>query len=128
MKKTFLQLREARDLRAVREWLGLSLAQLAREIPHVRHWQNGGDHVSRQFVCAVQRGERTLLPPQMTALVALVEADVRELFRRKDITVSIVHNSPWHVKVFSTCAVCGKSFELHRVNARRCARCVKGAR
>lgn len=122
MKNKFSQLRAARDLRALREWLGVSLSQLAQEIPHVKHWQ--GDHVSRQFVCAVQRGERDLLPPQMTALVALIEAEARDTFQRKDITVAIRHNSPWRIKVLSMCVVCGKSFELQRVNAKRCARCV----
>ena len=127
MVKTFSQLRGARDLRSIRSWLGMSLSQLAAEIPHVKHWK-GSDHVSRQFVWAVQRGERDLLPPQMEALTVLVEAEARDTFRRKDIVVTIHHNSPWHVRVFSTCVVCGKAFELKRVNARRCARCIKRGR
>jgi len=122
MKSRLSSLRKARNLRDVREWLGLSLSQLAREIPKTRGDRSA--HMSRAFVCMVQRGERGLLPEQMRAITNLVLADLRDGLKRDGLTVTISHHSPWRVRVMVPCVVCGRQFELQRVTAKRCPRCV----
>ena len=114
-------LRKSKNLRDVREWLGLSLSQMASELPKTRGKKG---HVSRAFVCLVQRGQRDLLPAQMEALSNLVKQQLSES-RRDDIAIQIVNNSPWHIKVMATCVSCGKTFELRRITSRRCPRCLR---
>lgn len=122
MKSRLSSLRKVRFLRDLREWLGLSITQLALEIPKTRGDRSAS--VSRSFICAIQRNERDLLPEQMTALTLLVLADLRDELRRDDLHVRVTHHSTWHVKVLAPCVGCGKPFELQRTTAKRCARCV----
>ncbi len=122
MKSRLSSLRKVQNLRDMREWLGLSLSQIACEIPKTRG--KASQHVSRAFVCMIQRGERDLLPGQMTAITNLVLADLCDELKRDGLTVTITHHSPWHVRVIVSCAKCGRQFELQRATARRCNRCV----
>jgi len=117
------ELRRAQNLRDVRNWLGLSLGEMAARIPKTRGGKN--EHVSRAFICLVQRGARNFLPQQMEALVQMLQEQLADEMRRDDFAVHVTTRSKWHVKVTAKCVKCGKWFEMKRATSRRCARCAR---
>ena len=105
--------------RKVRTWLGLSLADVGREIARltsrrraydkaaVWHWEQGGvmtDEVRQTYGMMVAN--------KLTAQLGRV------------VGVKLVANSPWTITAWTKCKDCGGWFELRRRNQKRCETCI----
>lgn len=102
----------------VRTWLGLSLADIGREIARltgrpraydkaaVWHWEQGGVMTDE-----VRQAYGTMVANRLTAQLGRV------------VGVRLAANSPWTITAWTKCKVCGGWFELRRRNQRRCTDC-----
>ena len=106
-------LKKIRGLKTLREWLGLSLSQIAD--------QTG---VSRAAVCNWQRGSNSISQKGLDFLTDMV-AKRLSYQAEYSINARITVNRLWRVNAFAACVECGKSFEMKRITSRRCARCIK---
>lgn len=102
----------------VRAWLGLSLAELGREIARlarrpraydkaaVWHWEHGGVMVSE-----VREAYGVLIANKLTAQLG------------RNVGVKLMTNSPWTITAWTSCVICEAWFELRRHNQKRCTQC-----
>jgi hypothetical protein len=103
----------------VRAWLGLSLADVGREIARltrrprafdkaaVWHWEQGG-----VMTTEVREAYGGMVANRLTTRLGRV------------VGVKLVANSPWTITAWTRCAICGAWFELRRCNQKRCEACV----
>ncbi len=104
----------------VRAWLGLSLADVGREIARltkcprtydkaaVWHWEQDG-----VMTAQVREAYGVMVANKLTAQLGRV------------VGVKLVANSPWTIMTWTRCTVCGAWFELRRCNQKRCACCIQ---
>jgi hypothetical protein len=118
------QVRRLRSLRAIREWLALSLADVGREVARLTRRESYYDR-SPVLVWEKKGG---CSPDALRAYGTLIANQVASLLGTDDLGVEIEANSPLHVRVMRCCIECREWFELRRVGQRRCTSCVERRR
>ena len=120
IERPLATLRHVRSPRNVRAWLGLSLADVGREIARlttrpraydkaaVWHWEQGG-----VMTAQAREAYGVLVANKLTAQLGRV------------VGVKLVANSPWTITAWIRCATCGAWFELRRRNQKRREGCIQ---
>ena len=120
VERPLATLRHVQAPQNVRAWLGLSLADVGREIARltqrpraydkaaVWHWEQGG-----VMTAQVREAYGVMVANKLTTRLGRV------------VGIKLVGNSPWTITAWTRCAICGAWFELRRCNQKRCAGCVK---
>jgi hypothetical protein len=120
VERPLATLRHVHAPKNARAWLGLSLADVGREIARlthrpraydkaaVWHWEQGG-----VMTAEVREAYGVMVANKLTAQLGRV------------IGVKLVANSPWFLTAWTRCAICGAWFELRRCNQKRCEACVQ---
>jgi hypothetical protein len=120
VERPLATLRHVHAPKNVRAWLGLSLADVGREIARltrrprafdkaaVWHWEQGG-----VMTAEVREAYGAMVANKLTAQFGRV------------VGVKLVANSPWTISAWTRCAICGAWFELRRCNQKRCEACVQ---
>ncbi len=112
-------LRQVHTPKTARAWLGLSLADVGREIARLTRRLRAFDKA------AVWHREHG----------GVMTAEVREAYGRliankliaalgRLVGVKLVTNSPWALSAWTQCADCGTWFELRRRQKKRCDACI----
>jgi hypothetical protein len=114
-------LRKIHGLKDAREWLGMSLSDIAQHIKPSGNRQQ--THVTRQMIAAWQRGSRTMSRAQLDQVSALIAEELTYLARRRTVGVKITVNSPWRVTAWGECKDCREWFEIPTIRAARCPKC-----
>ena len=119
VERPLATLRHVHAPKNVRAWLGLSLADVGREIARltrrprafdkaaVWHWEQGG-----VMTAEVREAYGAMVANKLTAQFGRV------------VGVKLVANSPWTISAWTRCAICSAWFELRRCNQKRCEACV----
>ena len=119
VERPLATLRYVHSPKNVRTWLGLSLADVGREIARltkrsraydkaaVWHWEQGG-----VMTVEVREAYGVMVANKLTAQLERV------------VGVKLVANSPWTITAWTRCTACGAWFELRRCNQKRCACCI----
>lgn len=112
-------LRVIQTPRQARAWLGLSLAEVGREVARLTGRKRAYDKTTVMFwertritAAEVRQAYATLMANRLTTLLG------------RTIGVKLVANSPWHISAWTQCATCDQWFELHRRSHKRCPQCV----
>jgi hypothetical protein len=119
VERPLATLRYVQTPEKVRAWLGLSLADVGREIARltkrpraydkaaVWHWEQGGVMTDE-----VRQAYGTMVANKLTVQLGRV------------VGVKLVANSPWTITAWTKCKDCGEWFELKRRSQKRCANCL----
>lgn len=116
-KSELKRLQYLKNLRHVREFLGLTLSELAALMPS--SWKNR-EHVSKSEVCGWQNGSRTMSRAQLDRVAQLIANKLTARYHR-EIGVRILVNSPWHITAHYWCDKCKAFHELRRAD-QKCRR------
>jgi hypothetical protein len=120
VERPLATLRYIHSPKNVRAWLGLSLADVGREIARltkrsraydkaaVWHWEQGG-----VMTAQVREAYGVMVANKLTAQLGRV------------VGVKLAANSPWTITAWTRCTTCGAWFELRRCNQKRCACCIQ---
>ena len=112
-------IRSLKNAKAIREWIGLSLSEMADEAGRILG-DTFASAINKQKVDRWEKTER--MPPKMRHVYGVMLAtELSDQLGRK-IGVTIKSNSPWHVTAWAWCK-CGAPFELWRADLRRCPKC-----
>ena len=115
------QLRTLRGPKALREWIGLSLADVAGELDRLVYGESRQGLINKQKVDRWEHG--SVISPKVRKAYGVIIAN--ELTDQLDRVVGITlkANSPWRITAWAWCA-CGAPFELRRADRKRCPKCV----
>ena len=104
--------------RKVRLWLGLSLADMGREVARLAERERVYD---RRTVFGWERGKPMGQIERDAYGIQVANKLSAELGRI--VGVKLIANSPWHVTAWTACRKCGSWFELHRSRDIHCPEC-----
>ena len=108
-------LRHAQGLKDVREWLGMSIAQMGETL-----------EISRGLVANWQSGYREMPTDKAMFLGKVIVNVLSVRLGRDDIGLIIRKPQPFQVRVVSWCRECGKPFDLRDPRFKRCEVCANG--
>jgi hypothetical protein len=120
VERPLATLRHVHAPKNVRVWLGLSLADVGREIARltqrpraydkaaVWHWEQGG-----VMTAQVREAYGVMVANKLTTRLGRV------------VGIKLVANSPWTLTAWTRCVICGAWFELRRCNQKRCEGCIQ---
>lgn len=118
----------------VREWLGLSLAQMGEALGAVHPNGHGGRSFNKGAVWAWEnypalsrkRGKQFRMTGYTREAYRLVVSDIIAQATAGRVRVRARRGvQVWKFEARATCVSCGKEFVMQRSNAKRCIRCVK---
>lgn len=113
--------RSLRTAKAAREWIGLSLSEMADEVRRLVGERLAGA-VNKQ---KIDRWEKTnRMPPKVRFAYGTLLANELTDQLGRDVGVSIKANSPWRITAWGWCA-CGAAVELRRADRKRCPKCIE---
>ena len=114
------QIRSLNGPKAIREWIGLSLSDVAEELDRLVYGSARQGLINKQKVDRWERGSK--VSPKVRHAYGVVIAN--ELTEQLDrvIGITLKADSPWHVVAWAWCA-CGSLFELERTDWKRCPQC-----
>lgn len=104
-------LRYLKGVKKLREWLGLSLAQVGKMCG-----------VSSSLICAWQSSKRPMPREAVVILGRLVAQRLSDEYER-EVGVWITVNNPWRIVAGVQCRRCRGWFEFHRATDRLCPDC-----
>ena len=102
----------------MRLWLGLSLADVGREVARLIHRERDYD---RRTVFGWESG-KPMGQAERDAYGVLIANKLSSALGRT-VGVKIVANSPWHISAWTQCTKCGNWFEIHRAREIHCEQC-----
>jgi len=105
-------LRDLKSIKAIREWLGMSLTEMGLAM-----------QVSRTTVADWQSGKNKITELKLRGIGQLVVDRLAKLIGRNDIGLEIEANSPIKISIKARCKVCKEWFDLHHAGTRRCEAC-----
>ena len=106
--------------KAIREWIGLSLSDVARELDRLVYGSTKQGLINKQKVDRWERGSK--VPPKVRHAYGVVIAnELTDQFDRI-IGITLKADSPWRVIAWVWCA-CGSLFELKRTDWKHCPKC-----
>lgn len=106
-----------KSARAVRGWLGLSLAELCHDLERLT-----GRHVGRSTVSDWESGRRKPRSEMLRAYAVLI-ANRLTAQAGREIAVRLTVNSPWRVEPWAACRRCGRWMRLRSAAHKLCQEC-----
>jgi hypothetical protein len=120
VERPLATLRHVHSPRNARAWLGLSLADVGREIARLTKRPRAYDKA------AVWHWEQDgVMTVEVREAYGVMVANTLTVQFRRVVGVKLVANSPWTITAWTKCMTCGAWFELRRRNQKRCELCIQ---
>jgi hypothetical protein len=120
VERPLATLRYVHSPKNVRAWLGLSLADVGREIARLTKRPRAYDKA------AVWHWEQgNMMTAQVREAYGVMVANKLTVQLGRMVGVKLVANSPWTLTAWAKCIECGTWFELRRRDRQRCEVCVQ---
>ncbi|HLF28240.1 MAG TPA: hypothetical protein VJG32_18065 [Anaerolineae bacterium] len=117
----YRQLQALTGPKAIREWLSLSLAEVAEELNRIVFGDAKAGHFNKQKVDRMERAGR--VPRRVRQAYGLMIANELHNMTDRVIGIAIKANSPWRITAWLKCS-CEEWFVMERSNQKHCPKCL----